>query len=262
MTDQDQSPVADYGSLMRMDGLGVVVVGAGQGIGRQSAHACRALGAQVLCVDIEADRAEAVAKEVDGVACVADATEPAGAQAIVRHAVESLDRPWGAIDVVGMARWVPLLDTSDDDYEWALRVNARHAFFLTRDLGRVLVERGGGSLVFVGSISGTSSAPKHVAYGMAKAGLLSLVRTAAVELGPHQVRVNAVSPGTTATPRFVSRSATAPPRPNAEPLGHVARTMDIASAALFLVSPISAHTTGQNLIVDGGATSNFPVPTP
>lgn len=261
MAGTDESPIAPYERLSRLDGLGMVVIGAGQGIGRQAAHACRTAGADVVCVDVDAERAHLVAEQVSGVPVVADVTESAGAGQVAKVAAAELGRPWGVIDVVGQARWASLVDITDEDFEWALSMNARHAFFLAREFGRLLGKLGGGSLVFVGSISGTSSAPSHAAYGMAKAGLLSLVRTAAVELGPAGVRVNAVSPGTTATPRFLSSGGNAVDRAGIEPLGKVGTPADIAGAALFLSSPLAGHITGQNLIVDGGVTCKFPVPT-
>jgi 3-oxoacyl-[acyl-carrier protein] reductase len=114
--------------------------------------------------------------------------------------------------------------------------------------------------VLVGSISGMTSAPLHGAYGAAKAGLLSLVRTAAVELGPSAVRVNAVSPGSTATPRVVQmqreRGVEAGPDPS--PLGRVNQPSDIAAAALFLMSDLARQVTGHTLVVDGGAMCLYP----
>jgi NAD(P)-dependent dehydrogenase (short-subunit alcohol dehydrogenase family) len=259
MTATDPSPVPDYLGRLRLDGRAIAVLGAGQGIGRQVAHAVTAAGALAICVDVLADLAAEVAEEVGGRPCVADLRTPEGMESVLEAARGTGVPLRGAIDIVGQARWAGLTDISDEDYRWALGVNLDHAFLALRHLGGHLVEQGdGGALVFVASISGTSSAPFHAAYGAAKAGLLSLVRTAAVELGPAGVRVNAVSPGTTETPRMLSRrTGTEPPPP--EPLGKHARPADIAGAALFLVGDLAGHVTGQNLIVDGGVTCRYPI---
>ncbi len=254
--------VPNYPELLRLDGRAMIVVGAGQGMGRQTAHALASVGAQVICVDLKDDLAAQVAAEVGGIACVADATTAAGVDEIAKVAAGAGAPLHGLVDIIGMARWARIQNISDADFQWAIDVNYTHAFRLTRKFGPILAELGGGSLVFVASISGTSSAPYHAVYGSAKAGLLSLVRTAAVEFGPTGVRVNAVSPGTTATPRMIAnrrRSDAGESRP-VEPLGRVGRTADIAAAALFLTSPLAAHITGQNLTVDGGAMCLYPVP--
>src|SRR5207237_1275462 len=110
------------------------------------------------------------------------------------------------VDIVGMARYVTLLETSDDDFDWTFGMVLRHAFLFSQAAGRLMAGSGGGSMVFVASVSGISSAPRHAAYGAAKAGLMSWVRTLAVELGPNKVRANAVAPGRGWTPglsRFV-----------------------------------------------------------
>ena len=117
-------------------------------------------------------------------------------------------------------------------------------------------------MVFVASVSGITSAPRHAAYGAAKAGLMSLVRTGAVELGPHGIRVNAVAPGVVWTPR-VSAYLGEPGRERNianTPLRRVAQPADIAAALLFLASDLAAYVTGQTLAVDGGVGAKFPYP--
>ena len=126
---------------------------------------------------------------------------------------------------------------------------------------RLLAEHGG-VMTFVASVSGITSAPNHAAYGAAKAGLMSLVRTAAVELGPMSVRVNAVAPGVVWTPRiseYLGEAGEARNRANT-PLQRVAQPADIAAAILFLCSDLASYVTGQTLVVDGGVSAKFPYP--
>jgi NAD(P)-dependent dehydrogenase (short-subunit alcohol dehydrogenase family) len=119
-------------------------------------------------------------------------------------------------------------------------------------------------MTFVASVSGVTSAPKHAPYGAAKAGLMSWVRTLAVELGPRNIRANAVAPGFVWTPRIsklIGEDARKAQEPNV-PLRRVAIPADIASAILFLSSDLSSYVSGQTLIVDGGVEAKFGYATP
>ena len=152
----------------------------------------------------------------------------------------------------------------DDEWNWHFHIVLRHAQLITQLFGRLLSESGGGALAFVASVSGLTAAPQHAAYGAAKAGLMSLVRSTAVELGPAGVRTNAVAPGVVWTPRVSAYLGEEGKQRNAEnaPLRRVAQTSDIAGALLFLVSDLSAYVNGQTLTVDGGVGVKFPYPLP
>lgn len=255
--------VPDYTARTRLDGRGYVVLGAGQGIGRQAVHALVQAGAQVLAVDVEADRAEAVAAELPGrvVPRAADVTDAAAMAGLAAAAQDDLGgRLAGVVDIVGIARYGRLLDLTDEDWTWEQDMVLRHAWLTVRCFGRVLSGAGGGALTFVSSVSGISSAPMHGAYGAAKAALMSLVRTAAVELGPAGVRVNAVAPGPVWTPRIGEKlGAEGLERlASAAPLRRVALPADVAAGLLFLSTDLAAHVTGQVLVVDGGATATSP----
>jgi NAD(P)-dependent dehydrogenase (short-subunit alcohol dehydrogenase family) len=245
--------------MYRLDGSGFLVAGAGQGMGRQAAHALSAVGGRVYCVDIVAERAEAVAKEVDGVACCADMRQSDEVRDAVAGARNAFGGLRGVVDVIGMARWAALRDMPYDDWDWVHRMVLRHAFHLIKFAAPVIGSGGGGSMVFVSSVDGISSAPYHGAYGAAKAGLLSLMRTAAIELKMQQVRVNVVAPGGVATPRLLQSQNIADANLiTSGALGQLARTSDIASALLFLSCDLSRHITGQWLAVDGGDLSRSP----
>src|SRR5579859_6661881 len=114
----DDSPVANYGGMLDLHGRGYLVVGAGRGMGRQTAHAISAHGGRVLCADIDPARAEAVAKEVGGVAHVGDVRQPADVEAMVQRAAGELGSLDGVVDIVGMARYAALVDTADEDWDW------------------------------------------------------------------------------------------------------------------------------------------------
>jgi NAD(P)-dependent dehydrogenase (short-subunit alcohol dehydrogenase family) len=255
----DDSPVPDYGALLRMDGRGFVVLGAGQGIGRQTAHALASQGALVVCADIDGSLAEAVAAEVGGVPSVIDARKADDVQRTIDLAIREFGGLHGVVDIIGVARWAALVDMEESDWDWCHDMVLRHAFHLVKHAGRVFAANGGGTMVFVSSISGISSAPFHAAYGAAKAGLLSLVRSAAIELQASNVRVNAVAPGVTATPRAVASRETAAEVLADGSLGSMGATSDIASVILFLASDLAHYVTGQCLTVDGGMLTKSPL---
>ena len=262
MTRTDDSPIPSYPDLLRLDGRGVVLVGAGQGIGRQAAHALASVGARVVCVDKDPDLAADVAAEVDGVPAVGDVTRREDTERLFAEAVATLGRVRAVVDIVGMAQYGDLLDLDDANWDWHHDLCVRQAFHVLQAGGRALRDGGGGSIAFVASVSGISSAPRHAAYGVAKAGLMSLVRTAAVELGPVGIRVNAVAPGVVWTPRVsnaLGQEGLEEQSANS-PLLTVARPADIAAALLFLTSDLAGYISGQTLVVDGGVGVKFPYP--
>ena len=123
MTRSDNTAVPDYLGMLRMDGRGVVVIGAGQGIGRQTSHALAQAGAKVLCVDLDPDLANDMAAEVDGVAWVGNATVRADAERLFAEAPGLLagigaGGLGGIVDIVGMAQYRGLLDLDDELWDW------------------------------------------------------------------------------------------------------------------------------------------------
>src|SRR5262245_35029684 len=201
MTALNTSPVPDYRQLARLDGKGFVVIGAGQGIGRQAAHALRQAGAKVVCVGRSPEMTEAVAGEVGGFASLGDATKRADVERIFEEAAARLGGVHGVVDTLGMVRRKALLDFTDEDWEWQFDIVLRHAFLVTQIGGKAIARSGGGSITFVGSTAGLTWSTYHTAYGTAKAALHNMVRTAAVELGTLGVRINLVTPGVVRTPR-------------------------------------------------------------
>lgn len=250
--------IVDYHRRFDLSQRRYLVLGGGQGMGRQISHALAQLGAAVIVVDIDRGRADNVCAEI-GPAAVpeqVDATDDADMAALAERAGE-ID---GVIDVIGMARYGPLLDITDDDWRWEEGIVLRHAVLAIRHFGARLRDRGDGSITFVSSVSGIGSSPVHAAYGVYKAALGSLVRSAAIELGSFGIRVNAVAPGFVVTPRISAiLAADALENTRAQiPLQRLTMPADVAGALAFLVSDLARTITGQVVIVDGGATNKYP----
>lgn len=244
--------------LFSLESKRFIVCGAGQGIGAASARALRGLGAEVVCVDRETDRAEAIAEELGGTSVDADLLTAEG----VARLVEAAGEVDGIVDIIGGATRKSIADLDPASWDTDLDVNVRHAYLLGREFGPRFVERGGGSLTFVASIVGTGYGT-HVtpSYHAAKAAVISWTRSLAVTFGPGGVRANTVSPGLVRTPRMetvwagTNRFEEVTQR---IALKRLQEPEDIANAAAFLATPAAQNITGQNIIVDGGITVRDP----
>ena len=211
-----------------LTGKAALVAGSGPGLGRSCALGLAEAGALVACTDIDPDRASAVAEEIrsaggTAIAIAADVRDSKDAQSAVSKIVSELGHLDVIVDIIGEIRWGAISTLTDEDWDYCMDSVLRHFFNLARAGGGQLVTQGnGGSIVSVSSVSGLASSPFHAPYGAAKAGVMSLVRSLAIELAPHRIRVNDVAPGAIATPRVAARlsgtawsSATHQPKPSA-----------------------------------------------
>lgn len=247
-------PVPDYLSQLRLDGRGFVVLGAGQGIGEQTAHALAQAGARVFCVDRDEALANRIAQAVGGRGCAADVTRREDMQRLFDEARQAFGRVHGVVDIIGVAGIRKLADTDDDAWDAQFDIVLRHAYLALQIGGAMMAADGGGCLTFVGSMSGNLAVSNQTAYGVSKAALHHLVRCAGVEYAPQRVRVNAVAPGYVRTPRLDVRLDEAAWQAIGRtiPLGRAASPAEIAGPLLFLSSDLGAHLTGVVLPVDGG----------
>jgi NAD(P)-dependent dehydrogenase (short-subunit alcohol dehydrogenase family) len=245
-----------------LGGKHAFVAGVGDGIGSACVRTLAAAGARVSCFDLDGEVAWAAAAQAnDAFACTGDARRLADVQAAVDAAVDTLGPIAVAVDVIGEARWGHTIDLDDESWDESFDMVLRHFYNLARVAGRHMVAQGAGAIVAIASVSGLRSAPLHGPYGAAKAGLMSLVRTLAVELARDQVRVNAVAPGAVLTPRVAALMSEERQAESAAsiPLGRLAAPDDIAHAVAFLASDLASYITGQTIVVDGGATAQFPL---
>lgn len=247
--------IPEFSQGLRLDGKVFVVLGAGQGIGENSAHALAQQGARVLCVDLDGERARAVADATGGVPCIADITSRAGMEEVFASSANAFGtRLDGIVDVVGLGVGRNLKTLDDDSWQHQFDLVVKHAF-LAVQLGSPLLSQGG-SIVLVGSMAGDwTRGGELLAYASAKAALHHFARGAAQDLASKGIRVNVVAPGLTRTPRLVDSNDEAFWTSQAAeiPLGRAGSPADIANAILFLSSPMAAHITGVVMPVDGGA---------
>ena len=246
-------------ALLDLTGRSVIVTGGGSGMGRASAHRLTEAGARVLVVDIDGAAAKAVCDELpvgSAVAHAADAGTEAGAASYVAAALDA----FGAIDAFHsnagiLGRPSPLLDATIDDWQRIMAVNLLGTFLGVRAVGRVMRDAGHGAIVVTASIAGLRSSPGVGIYAASKAGVVSLVRTAAKELGPAGVRVNAICPGPTVTnfsPGLAENVGQVEVMSERVPLGRLAQPDDMARTVLWLLSDGAAYLNGAVLPVDGG----------
>jgi 2,3-dihydro-2,3-dihydroxybenzoate dehydrogenase len=252
-----------------LEGRTALVVGAAGGIGRACSHAIAQAGATVALADLDRAAVQAVAAELtesDVTAHHADLATVDGPTALVAEA----ERVHGPLDIVisaaGYLQPEPLLDLRTETWDRTHAVNVRGNVLLAQAAARSFIdhERPGRIVLFASMVSRIARL-NNVAYASSKAALVQAVRCMALELAPHGITVNAVSPGSTATPMLLETQMRGSSKALHDaihgdastwrlgvPLGHLAEPEDQAAAALFLVSDAARHITGQELMVDGG----------
>jgi NAD(P)-dependent dehydrogenase (short-subunit alcohol dehydrogenase family) len=257
------------GVSLGVEGKVALIVGGGAGMGEQSALKLSAAGCSVVVLDVNKVAADNVVAKITANSGKATAfTGDALDSANVGDLISRIEQKVGGINIlvciVGQAHWGQFLDVSLDDFDLDHHRNLRYVFALSQAVARSIVKRScDGAFVMISSVSGVQSAPNHSSYGAAKAGLMNLVRSMAVELAEKNIRVNAVAPGAIATPRinasFPEGQASPALRSMLQtiPMGRMGQPEDIGNAVLFLSSGLARYITGHTLLVDGGLTAGL-----
>lgn len=263
----------DYRGLFGLGGQSAAVIGAGSGIGREVAQGLAAAGARVVCADRSAEAAEQTAalcrkqkyQDADSggpadpgdTSVRAEELDVTDASAVLA-APARFDHPEILVHTAAVNVRRRILDYTQEDFDTVVGLNLSATFSVLQAFGASMTERGRGSMIFLSSIRARVVEPGQSVYGATKAGLESLVRSAASEFSAEGVRVNAVSPGVVTTPltqqirddqewyrQYASQSA----------MGRWAEPHEMVGAAMYLASPAASYVTGTVLPVDGGWTA-------
>ena len=251
--------MTEEASLFGLAGKKALIVGGGQGMGEASAKFLARAGCDVALVDLVAERAEHVAGIVNGigtkgVSVVGDVLDDAQIPRIVAEAHDKLGGLDRMITIVGAAAFKSLMDTTAEIWDQQMSLNLRYFFLVAKEAADVMIRQStGGRIVGIASVDGQRAAPMRGAYGAAKAGLISTVRTMAVEWAVHGISVNAIAPGHIVTPRLFDTPQRAERYTDSLlPARRRGTTEDIGKAALFLLSDLASYVNGTTLDVDGG----------
>ncbi|UVI32968.1 SDR family NAD(P)-dependent oxidoreductase [Paenibacillus spongiae] len=238
-----------------------MVTGAGNGIGKSIAGAFAREGATVIVVDIDGDAAVRAVEEItaqgqQAFAYTTDVSQGAGVEQLVSKVKESFGRIDVLVNNVGMTIRKPIVDFSEDEWDYIFNTNLKSLYYFAKEAGRIMLARQSGAVVNISSIHALGGIPRRLPYSVSKAAVDSFTRTLACEWALDGIRVNTVTPGYILTDglksAFESGALDQEDMVRRTPVGHLGTPENIADAVLFLCSPRASFITGTTLYVDGG----------
>jgi NAD(P)-dependent dehydrogenase (short-subunit alcohol dehydrogenase family) len=234
------------------EGRTALVTGAGKGIGRATVQLLAERGAQVIAMSRTHTDLQTLAEETGCETVCVDLADAAA----TREAADAVQPVDLLVSCAGIVQLQPFLDTSIEAFDAIMAVNVKAAMIVAQQCARTMIARDvRGSIVNVSSLSATVGLPLHAAYCASKAALDALTRVMAVELGPHDIRVNSVNPVVTLTPmaeKAWSDPAKSAPMLERIPLNRFVRPLEVARTIAYLLSDDAAMVSGVSLAVDGG----------
>ena len=248
--------------VAKLQGTVCVVTGAARGIGRAIAERCASEGGRVACLDVSEARLPAAVEEMraqgfDAQGYVADV----GRRDDVHVAFGKIERDFGApigvlVNNAVWARFQPLAEIDPGTLDRMFAVGLQGLIWTMQAAAPQMQRRGSGSIINLCSTNAVRGMPNSIAYAALKAGVLGLTRSAAIELSPWRIRVNAILPGMVGTPASLAQfdAPTLEARVGAIPMSRFGEPAEIAAAATFLASEDSSYIQGAEIVVDGGWT--------
>ncbi len=240
-----------------------VVTGGARGIGRAIATLAASTGADIAIVDLLDPLAHETAAEIARQmgrrvqAFIADLADPAEAARVTQEIVAAFGRVHVLFNCIGINPNTDVLEIPPEEWTRVLAVNVNAQFFIAQAVARHMAERGGGSIVAIGSNSGfiVDRPQPQAHYNTSKAAVHQMIKSLAVELAPKNIRVNAVAPGyvmTELTRRGMANPEWLPTWVNSTPIGRLGTPEEVANVMLFLASDAASYMTGSIVLVDGG----------
>ncbi len=239
-----------------------VITGGAQGLGAGTAEVLAGQGARVFLLDLQEGRAQELAAQLPGDGHAGLRCDVTNADERSR-AIQRVHEAAGRIDILvnnaGVQFHSRAEEIEDEKWYWLMEINVHAVLFMSRDVGRMMLRQGRGSIINIGSIASVLSMPRRTPYVTAKTAILGLTRTLAVEWASRGVRVNAVCPGYHETPLLMEHIDRGTLDGNRIlkriPMGRLGTIEDVGKAVLFFASDLSDYVTGQHLLVDGGYTA-------
>ena len=253
----------------KLDGKVAVVTGAASGLGRASAMRFASEGAAIVVADLNSQGGELIVAEIAaaGGRAVYQRTDVTS-ESDIRSLIDRASREYGRLDITynnaGIIGAMGSIETTTEaDWDKTFAILTKAVFFGIKHSIAPMRTAGGGSIISTASIAGMSGSFRLHAYSAAKAAVINLTRTAALEVGKNKIRVNCICPGVISTPLVHGglpggKEALDPMLAKAQPLGRAGQAEDIANMALFLASDESSWVTGAAMVVDGGFTAGTP----
>lgn len=228
----------------------VIVTGGASGIGRASALLLAEQGAKIVIADRDAEGARRVSEEIAGeFGDAIDIAFDVGDSADVARMVSQAKLRYGRIDVLlhaaGVCPRKHVLDLTDDDWRDVLRINLDGTFYVTREVGKAMVEQKSGTMILITSDRGVYGSIDYAHYAASKGGMIALMKSLALALGRHGVTVNGINPGLTDTPLARANVTGWQSKTELDVLGKVSQPAEIAQTVLFLAGTGGAYMTGQ-----------------
>lgn len=255
---------------MRLKGKVAIVTGAGSGIGAKAALEFGFEGAKVCCADLDIGGAQSIADAIikergngNAIAIKMDVTQNSEVESVVAQ----VHKKWGKIDILaniaGILYMKGFLEHTEEIWDKTMAVNVKGHFLCTKAVVPYMIKQKNGRIINVGSIFGHNGVAGCLVYGVSKMAIHGFTRMLAMELAPHNIRVNAVAPGNIVTPLNIPLYKTMSPKGDVEegkrilaekyyPVGRLGEVYDIARGMVYLASDESDFVTGQILFIDGG----------
>jgi NAD(P)-dependent dehydrogenase (short-subunit alcohol dehydrogenase family) len=242
-----------------------IVTGAAQGIGEACARRFAREGAMVVIADIDDGRGQALAQELQALYVHCDVGDKAQVDTLVAKTMLTHGRIDVLVNNAGIFKAADFLDISESDFDAVLRINLKGSFLVGQAAAREMARAGKGAIVNMSSVNGVLAIPNIASYNVSKGGINQLTRVMALALAGHNIRVNAVAPGTIATElaaRAVLTSEEASKRILMRtPMKRLGEPAEVADVVAYLASDAASYITGEIVVVDGGRmTLNYTVP--